>query len=314
MPFPTLVSGRVDTLVTNVLQAYTNENFIAGKILPTIPNLAEESGKIGGISNDHLRVYTSKRGVYDENQHRMEFKYTQDDSYQIEYCDLEVYVPDRLAKQVQKPFVAKRDAGIVTLQALMLEREVALATAMTSTAILTNNTTLSGTSQYSDFVSSTPEDDFETARTTIQAATGREANSVYMSRKVFNTLKRHPFFLNLVKGIKVFSGSALVELIKDYFEVKNVFVGSAIKVTSAEGQSETKGSVWGNDVVFFYRPDSASLFEPSFGYQFALSDMNLRADVRRHENDLGDIVRTMWAYQDKILDTNCAYLIKDAVA
>lgn len=312
MSFPTLQSGRVDTLVSNILQAYTNPNFIASQILPPV-SVVEESGKIGAISNNHLRVYTSKRGVYDENQHRMEFKYTQDDSYQIDYCDLEVYVPDRLAKQVQKPFDARRDAGVVVLQALMLEREAALATLMTNTSILTQNTTLSGTSLYTDFVNSTPEDDFETARTAIQQATGREANSVYMSRKVFNTLKRHPFFLNLVKGVRVLSGSVLQELIKDYFEVKNVIIGSAIKLTTNEGQSETKGQVWGNDVVFFYRPDSASLFEPSFGYQFTLTGQTMRADLRRHENDLGDIVRNMWAYQDKILDTSCAYLIKSAV-
>jgi len=40
----------------------------------------------------------------------------------------------------------------------------------------------------------------------------------------------------------------------------------------------------------------------------------MRAVTRRHQNDKGDLMEVQWAYQDKILDTNAAYLIKDAVA
>lgn len=313
MPFPKLQNGRVDTQVSSVLQAYTNNDFIADKILPSVP-VSEESGKIASLGNSHLRVYDSRRALYDDGSHRMEFKISNDDTYSIDYYDLEVYVPDRLQNQLQTPFDARRDAGVSAMQALMLEREVGLADAMTSTSVLTNNVTLAGGDQFSDFANSTPEDVAEDARTAIYEATGREANSVAMSRKVFNTLKRHPFFLELVKGIRVLDGSVLTQLIKQYFEVDNVFVGKSIKISSNEGQTETKTTVWGNDMVFFYRPSSASLYEPSFGYQFTLAGENLRADTRRHENDKGDWERVNWAYQDKILDTNAAYLIKDAVA
>lgn len=312
MPFPNLVTGRVDKPVTNVLQAYTNDNFIAGLILPTLP-VKEESGLVGALENNHLRVYTSKRSLYDTGEHRMEFKYTQDDSYKIEYYDLEAYVPDRLQNQLQTPFDARRDAAFVTKQALMLEREVALATALHSTAILTQNVTLSGTSQFNDYANSNPDTVIETGRSAIQSAIGREANSMYLSRKVFNTLKRHPFFLEMVKGVKVFDGRVLAQLIKDFFELENLYVGSAIKVTSKEGQTEAKGQVWSNDIVLFYKPAASSLYEPSLGYQFTLSGQNVRASNRRHVSDQGDVERVEWAYQDKILDTNCGYLIKDAV-
>jgi hypothetical protein len=117
----------------------------------------------------------------------------------------------------------------------------------------------------------------------------------------------------MVKGISVLDSDKLMGLIKDFFELENVYIGKGIKVTSNEGQSETKAKVWNNDVVLFYKPRAASLFEPSFGYQLTLAGGNLRSDVRRHANDLGDIVRVFDAYQDKILDTNCGYLIKDAV-
>lgn len=313
MPFPTLQNGRVDKLVTSVLQAYTNPQFIASGILPAVPGLKEESGKIGAISNSHLRVYDSRRALNDEGQHRMEFSYSQDDSYRVEYFDLEVFLPDRLQNQLDQPFNARRDAATVLMQALMLERENALAAALTSTAVLTQNVTLAGGDKFSDFANSSPEDVIETGRTAVFNAIGRDPNAMYMSRTVFNTLKRHPFFLQMVKGLNILSPDALAQLIKDYFQLDFLFVGKSVKVSSAEGQAETKTSVWGDDVVLFYRPTVGSLYEPAFGYQFVLSGQNVRTDIRRHENDLGDIVRVMWAYQDKILDTNAGYLIKAAI-
>ena len=93
-----------------------------------------------------------------------------------------------------------------------------------------------------------------------------------------------------------------------------MFIGRSIRVTSKEGQTETKGSVWGDDVVIFHRAASPSLFAPSFGYSFQLANRNRRTVVRRDPmSDQGDLVRVDWAYQDKILDTNCGYLIKSAV-
>jgi hypothetical protein len=311
MPFPRLETGRVDKQVSSVLLAYTNKQYLAPEILPAL-TVKEESGLIGTIANEHLRIFDSRRSVYDEGQHRMEFKYSNDKSYRIEYYDLSAYVPDRIQNQVQSPFEARRDASFSTAQAMMLERENALAAAMTSTAVLTQNVTLAGTDKFSDYLNSTPEDVFEDARSTIQTAIGREANAILMSRGVFNTLKRHPFFLEMVKGIRSISGSVLKELIKDFFEVEYVFVSSNVKITSNEGQTETKSAVWGNDVVFFYRPPTPSLFEPSLGYQFTIGE-NMRAVVRRHGEDKGDIVENQWAYQDKILMTDAAYLIKDAI-
>jgi hypothetical protein len=312
MPFPALSTARVNPLVTNILLAYTNKDFIAGQILPSMPQ-TEEAGKIGEIGNSHLRIYDSRRAIDDEGEHRMEFTYSQNKSYQVEFYDLEIYLSDRKQNAAQKPFNLKSNASQVLLQAMMLEREAALAAAFTNTGVLTQNTTLSGTDQWSDYVNSKPEDDIETGRTAIYLATGREANSVMIGRKVFNTMKRHPYFLNQVRGIKVLSSSALMEMIKDLFEVENVYIGKNIKITTNEGQSETKGVVWGNDVVLFYKA-SNPMFEPTLGAQFTLTGANMRADERRAPNDLGDISRVMWAYQDKILDTNCAYLIKSVVA
>ncbi len=317
MAFTNLTTGRTDRLVTNVLLAQKN-TFLADQIFPIIPNLKDETGLLGKLNNSHLRKYVSKRGLYDENEHRVDFKYTQTDRYNIDFYDLEHYLPDRVRDQMQTPFDARRDAAFVLDQALMLEREIGIATALGSTAILTNNVTLSGTSLFSDYSNSTPEVVIETGRTAIFDATGNEANGAVMSRKVANTLKAHPFFLDLAKrnagqNVQNINLSQFVELFKAYFELDYVLIGKARYITSNEGQTETLASVWGDNITLFYRPASPGLMQTSLGYCFTFAGANKRVDIRRHENDLGDIVREMVAYQDMILDVNNGYLIKTAI-
>lgn len=319
--FPKLSTGRVDGQLTNILLAYKNPEFIADMVMPVVPNLAEESGKLAQMGTAHLRQYSTKRALYDESGHRINFTIDNDNTYAIDYYDLESYVPDRLQNQLQKPFDARNAAQMTVMNGLQLEREIALATALTSTSVLTNNTTLSGTSQYDDPTNSNPDVDFDTARDSVQSKTGHEANMVVMSRAVANALRRHPWFLEIaqsaLKGgaskVQALSPEAFVETLKAWYGVEYVLIGKAIKITSAEGQTVTKAAVWGNDVVWAYRPKGPSLFEPSFGYSFQLTGHQLQTDIRRHQNDIGDLVRVQWAYQDKILDTNAAYLIKDAI-
>lgn len=315
MPFPKLSSARVDEQVTSILLAKTNEekNFLADQILPVVPNIGQESGKILSIKNNHFRTYDSKRAVYDESQHRIEFQYSNNDSYQIDYYDLDIYIPQRVIDQVQDPADARRDAGMTLLNTMMLERDRALGALLTSTSVLTNNTTLSGSSQFSDYAGSRPDTVIETARTSVFTKSGREANCILLSRSVFNTLKLHPFFVNQTRALVYVSDEVLVQLLKDNFGFEHVFVGKTLSITTNEGQSESLASVWGNDVVVFYRPNSASLFEPSLGYTFKLAGKDLRASTRRHPDDIGDIERLEMAYQQKILDTDMAYLVKSAV-
>lgn len=313
--FPKLTNGRVDKQVTNILLAYTNMEYIADAILPAVPNLTEESGYIGEMGNSHLRVYSSKRSLYDESEHRMEFTIDNDKRYHIEYYDREIYIPDRLQSQLQLPFNARRDASISLREAMMLEREVGLATMLTSTAVITNNTTLAGTNKWTDTVNSDPISNIQTACDSVFNASLKEPTDIMLSRSVINALKAHPQVLNYYHNTaQIIDTAKVIAFLISYFDgIKRVHIGRARKISSKPGQTETKANIWGNDCVVFYRPDTPSLFTPSFGYKFSLSGQEQRATTRRHTNDMGDMQRIEWAYQDKILNTDCAYLIKDCI-
>lgn len=322
MPFPKIKNGHVDVMLTNILLAYTNSGYAADTILPIVPNLKKESGLIPKVGNAHLRRYHSKRTLYDEGQHRMNFTISKDDSYQIDYFDLDIYLPDRLQEQLDSPFNARKIAMMTNMEALKLDREAALAAILTDTAVLTNNDTLSGGDQWSDTVNSNPDKDIDTARDSVQQSIGREANGCHFSREVANAMRRHPWFLDIaqsaIKGgvskSKALSVNGLIETLKAWYDFEYVTIGNQIKVTSQEGQTETMGKVWNDDMVLYHRPSAPALMAPSFGYSFQLSGKNMRSTVRREPlSDKGDLIGVDWAYEDNILDVDAAYLIKSVV-
>lgn len=140
-----------------------------------------------------------------------------------------------LVEQFQLPFDARKIATRYVSEAMMLQKEIALASAMTDTAVITQNTTLSGTSQWDDYNNSNPQDDIETGRDAVFSGTGLDPN-----------------FLEHVKGITALTPEKLQELMMRLFEIEHVFVAKSLKVTSKTGQTVTKGAVWGNDFVMGY--------------------------------------------------------------
>lgn len=316
MAYPRVVTGQIIKPVTNILIARKNEEtqFLADQILPRVPNIKDEVGEIFAIGNDHLRTYNSERGVWDESQHRIEFNYTRDVFYRLKYYDLEVYLPDRFMDQFEDPMDPERDASVTLMQTLLLQKEKALADLMTSTTILTNNTTLAGSDQWSEYATSTPLQDLQTAKSSARITAGYSMNSILIPRAVLDVLKFHPDFTDQVATITYVDDEIIIALIKKNLGIKNVFIGESTYVTSNEGQTEAFGDVWGKDVVLFYKPDTVSLMQKSFGYSFELSNEPLRVTRYRAPNDTGNNVRVAMNFDQKILDTNLAYLIKNAIA
>lgn len=324
MGFPTVSQGRVDQRLTNVLLAYTNENYYADKFFPIVGGLKDDSGYVPKMGKQHLRTYSTKRALYDRSSHEIKFTIDTDDTYKIDYYDLESFVPDRIKDQFRAPFDALNAAQITTLEAMKLDRDIAAAAALTDTSILTNYVTLSGTSQFSDHVNSDPLGKIKTACQTIFGKIGRMPNRMSIEHRVLDELAMHPQIREVamakiaggVPATAALDGSSVINVIKAQFPwIKEVVVPMGIKITSQEGQTETIGEVWNKDIVVYYTPDSPTLMAPSFGYSFQLQNQNMRSVVRRDAvSDKGDIVETDWAYQDKILDANSAYLIKSAIA
>lgn len=316
MAFPTIANSRIDKRLTNVSLEYTNNNFINELVLPKIPNLTADTGYISSYSRDNMRVYDSvmaKRQVSDLSPHRVEYKLGTDKSYAIDYYDHEIVVTDRSKDQTELPFNRMNDARRQLENIRMEIMESALGTVLADATVLTNTST---PSVLWDVSTSTPIDNMLTVQGTIEDAIGRLPNRVVTNTSVIRALQKHPEFINRVVNSgtsKTVGKMQVISIIEEELGVK-VLVGSTKKVTSKEGQAVTTGGAWSDDFLMYYTPDAPSKHTPSFGYRFDISGGNKQVTTRRDSNDIGDVVKIWWAYQDKILDISSSYLLDQVIS
>lgn len=305
----------VDTLLTNVSSAYVPEGYVSERFLPRI-NVKQESGLLGKYGDSHLRIEVPTRIDGEGKARRVKSITRETSQYIIEKHGLEGIVTDSDRRNVEKPFDAERDEVIGLSTMIWLAKENALASQLTDTAVLTQNTTLSGASQYGEYATSDPIDDFKTARETVYNSVGMPPDTAIMPWPVMNCLAYHPGILESLGFAQNRAGQlSEVELAKA-LGVKRLLVAMAQKNSAAEGQTDVRASVWNNDIIFAVAPKSPQVFQVSVGYYLSLSGIAPRQVTKYSINNpprsTGIIVED--AFDMFLSNPLAGYLIKDAIA
>lgn len=310
---PVIGTAKVDKILTQFSQMYRNDNYVAERILPVL-TVKEKTGKFAKYGKENLRVYTDQifraPGTRAVN---VDYSVSQGD-YSCRERSLEKLVPDEFKDNTDDPYDPMRDAVEVLLDNIWGNQENALATSMSDTAILTQNTTLSGTDQWSDFANSDPFGDIDDAIETVRQATAIRPNLIVLSRSVWITFKKHP---DVREQMKYTSGGQLSDgafesFLKDFFRLDEVLIADAVKNTSDEGQADSLTDIWGNHVWLIYRNPRPTLMKATFG--MTLADVPRQTDTYREEPKKSDVVRVRYSFDQNLMDVNLAFFIKDAVA
>jgi len=310
---PNLGDSKVDKILSQFSIAYRNDNYIAEQILPVL-KVKEKSGKFAKYAKDNLRVYSDATfRAPGTRANDIDYSVSQGTYLCAEHA-LEKRVPDEMVLNSDDPYDPKRDAVEFLMDLIWLNQENALATTMTSTSILTQNTTLSGTSQWDDYNNSDPFDDIATGIETVRSATGKLPNSCVLSFDVMQKLKNHPDVREQVKYTNggQLSDGAFESFLKGFFRLENVYVGTAIKNSADEGQSDSIGNVWNDDFVLFHKTSRPTMMAPTFG--LTMTDVPRKVDMYREESHVSDVVRVRYSYDQNIIDPAMAYLIKSATS
>lgn len=303
---PTLRSVRVDPLLSSISVAYKNADYVAEQILPIIKS-KKVTGKYYVYDKANLRPVDSLRGMGTPAK-EVGFGADQSTPYVCLDHALKEIVPDELKDQAETPMNPEVDAAENVTEKLLVEKELALATYMQNVANLTNNTTLSGVSQWSDFENSDPINDIETGIESVRSKILRPANTLVLGQQTWNKLKHHPDLIERIKysGFGKMSTKALADLL----DLDNVIIGSAGYVSTNEGQTETLSYLWGKHAWLIYVTRRPGIKQVSFGYH-----MNYKktADKWYDKDREGVWVRVHDFFTREIITVDAAYFVKDAV-
>jgi hypothetical protein len=308
------LKAQIDKLLTNVSSGYFPKGYISESIFPFI-GVVQKTGKLGKYGNQHLRIessYIGGRGAY----RRVEPIVRQDTSYSIEGHGLEGLVTKDDYRNVELPFEAEQDEVMGLVSQLWLEKEYLLASTLSSTAVVTQNQTLSGTSQFSDYDNSSPIDIFKTARAAVRTGCGIAPDTVFMDWATKNVLRYHPQLLDML-GFKYDRPGGLddSELAKA-LDVKKVLIADVTYNSSNEGQSDSLASVWGKHLWFAVCPDSAQVRQVSAGYRIGFKGSQPRKVYKYAVNNPpeSNAILCEDEYDFLISNAGAIYLIKDAIA
>lgn len=304
----------VDKLLTEVSSAYVPEGYISESIFPSI-DVVQNSGKLAKYSNSHLRILNTIMGGRGEAR-RVETITRSQDTYYLEKHGLEGVVTPEDYDNVEKPYDAEKDEMMGLTTALWLGKEKSVADTLGDTAILTQNTTLAGVTQFSDYTNSDPLAVAKTAVAAVKNSCGVRPNTVIMGWQVLNVLKYHPGILEALGFKDNRAGLLSREDIARALDVQRIMIGEAMYNSANEGAADALTDIWGKNMVFAVLPDKAAPYQKSLGYYIRKKGVGSRKVYKSDIENPPESTRLVVVdYYDYLLaDVNAGYLVKNAVA
>lgn len=301
----------VDPILTNISVKFANPaaSFLAEKIFPTIP-VDKKTGYYFVYDKTNLKSVADERSG-NSRANRVDFDMTKTAYGPLIEHSLETFIEDDVLDQYDSPLAPRQDAAEMLTERMLINKEKALATKLTNTGIVTQNVTLSGGDQFSDYGSSDPFSVIQTGKDAVRLNGMVPVNTAIIGYEAWSKIQHHPDLLERVKYSE--KGVITVEQFKALFGLQNVWIADAIENTADDGATDAMSYIWGKNLILAYVNSSPKLRSVSFGYHLQLK--NARVIDRWDDRTVkGEYVRITDYYENKLVNAEAAYLIKNVVA
>jgi hypothetical protein len=324
MPSPSASSDvRLNPVLGTLFEIdlnYTLQQLIGYMVLPVI-DVPLASSTFGRVPTEQLAKLSDVKRTSTGSYNRVNFTHTED-SYATREYGLEGVVDRRNSRIYSNFFDAKQaTAGRVQLD-LLVNAEKRVADAVFNTSTFTGASLTTGiTNEWDDFTNATPIDDVIAASTKVRDNSGRYANCLAISEKVFNNLIRCSQIKEALQANGAGQTSRLSEMTPQIVAScfgKNweILIGGAVYDSAKEGQSTTFSDVWsGEYAMVFRRAQTNNIEEPALGRTFHWGgDGSMPLGIAEdYPEDCvrSDVVRFRHEVQEKIIYPECGHLLSN---
>lgn len=310
----------VSPLLTNESLAYRAEGAINEEIFPFAP-VKKDTAQIATYSSANLRIVQAIRAA-GSRSNEVNHKVSIGDHYILVDHVLREYVTKEEIENADMPIVPRRDAMENLLDRMAVIREKAAADILNDGAVITNNVTLAGGDQWSDYVNSTPIQDIKAGMETVRKASGKRPNTFTISYDVLMVLCDHPDILARFPGKDTVTADDVIAIIpKIFVGITKVNVGVMQYDSEVEDSADTTlVDIWTKGFWIHYTEMKPKLKSRTFGrtYGRASERREVKVFPMNSDTDLADreadMVRVKDKYDQKVIDTDCMYAIYAAIA
>jgi hypothetical protein len=321
------VSVHVDQMLTNISVAWPNLGLVGQNLFPTV-GVRKQSDKYYVFGREMFLVENDFRAPGTAANEIIGLTLSSDTYYATEHS-LQIPVTDEERWNADSPLSPDVDGTNLVTQRVWLGREKAMKDLATTAAnySASNTVTLSGTSQWSDYVNSDPISNLRTGKSAVHAKIFMEPNTLVIPYQVMTILEDHPDFIERIKYSE--RGIVTADLIGAIVGIPNIIVPGTGIASTALGQPIAVGYLWGKDVIMAWVPPNPGLKIPAYGYEFGWTGnpggQLQYVDRWREEQRKSDLVRVCRYYDLKLVAQGdgatgdagkaiAGYLIKTAVA
>lgn len=306
---------HVDQALSNVSVSFRNGAMVADRVFPEVP-VAKQSDKYHVYSKHKFRADDDLRRPGSQAK-EIDWKLSQDPFY----CDghaLRAVVPDEWRANADSAISLDVDTTEQLTDKILLAREVNLVA--TLVAGMTGSSLVDLNAIKWDADANDPIKKVDADKETIMKAIGQRPNVLLLSRETFRGVRSNAKVTGRVTGAtSVKDQTVTAQQLADAFEVEEVLIADAVKLTSKEGQADTMDFVWGKRALLFYRPPSAGLRTVALGYHFmwnaGIAGVGASGVKRiRDEKRSSDLIEVHKYYDQKIVAAGAGILYINAVA
>jgi hypothetical protein len=323
----------MDPALNNVSVGYKNRTMYSEMLAPPLP-VDKPTGRIWLFGKEKFRVYETARGPKSDAREIASWSLGQL-PYQVSDHGLKDSIDDATAASADPGVDWDINTTENLTQAIVLRQEVDIMNAVinqsgpSAPAAPVPNTTLSGTTQWSDYTNSDPINAIEAQRSAIMKKVGAKPNTLAVSYDVHIKLRQHPKIIDRFKYTTLPNGYPVDTQLASVFEVDNYWVLDALYDTAAEGIAPSPDYIWGKNAILAVVPAAPAKREVALAYTplwtFSKGAAGpLRPDlganrgfiVRRYrvESKRSDVIEIDKWYQQVFADVNAGYVWKAAVA
>ena len=301
---------HIDSALSNLSVQYKNASLIA-ELVAKVLVVAKKTDKYFIYGKQAFKlVETRRRSGAESNEAHLKLDQA---SYSCDRHSLHDIITDEVRKNADTPLNPEMDSTEFLTDLILLRLEKTVATAMTTTANYANSnyTTLSGTTQWSDYANSVPLTNIKSGKAVIRKLIGREPNSIIFGGDVAETLALHPDIKELRKytDVNLLTSAGLPPKILGL----KVYEGKATENEAYEGISESMAYIWGKYAIIAYIPDRIGT--KSLAPWITIRTTGFRFTKKwREEKREGDIIEVNDEFDVKEVADECAYLVVDAIA
>ncbi len=325
--FPTSAQIRpVNPVLQSRLRGFFNadDSYIAEDVFPTLSNVAKTgtimdialASGFGDISDSLVRAAKSR-------YHRSLGPQLGTATWNCEEYGDEAQIDLQQLEDADIPIDLEALESKVAIENVRIWQERRAADLLFNTTTFSNNVTLAAATQFSD-PNSDPIGVIDTAVNTVFGLIGKDPNTVIVGRQPWRTMLKSASFLSFRPSNEdrnMLTKEQLRGMLKGYFGVEHLHIGTAQRNTAALGQTVVLAPIWGDMIWIGYMDygnpgvaitDKEVKVDASAALRFLQTDLvseeyeepQTRSKVQRHRHIMDEVV----------VSANSAYIVNDVTA